>query len=1594
MRGDSLISLPPELPVNVVVKTRIRALQALAETEQDARRKSVLEYEIASITEHKRGDISKAIKLYLSSYNHDSSFRPPLFALARIFERRSSFDNLRRIYDSAIRVARSDSERASHMIDLAVLLYDYLDEMDRAVALLEEASSLDKNSAVAALMLEQHYSAVCELDDLERVIDERASRTRDPSLKAVLLGEVGRARLKQGDIERAVELLKVASTIPQYRYRSFALLEHIARANDLHDVLVEALEGRASLAEHAAFEYEQRVESQEQTVPRPISVINSAQEAFEASVAFWREAGRIRMAWCNDPVGAAKAYECALRIRPDDLLLRQERLIASERAFDLDAVASQTKSLLEGNRSGKMAAALYFRLGEVAQARGNIEAAREALTQAQKVDLESGAVSGLLEDSLARGGLYQELIEELESRAGRAQPENAVNTLWRAGLVAADHLGDFTTAYRLLRSAASKASDKTPILRELYDRALEYKAYPEAVHTARELADMVSDQAEQNVLLWDSFCLAFAEIGNVETATEILTSSLALPACRTWAPDISRLVGAAQKNYSLLAQSHEILAERSTSDETIAAHLCAAARILVRVGENDRAIAHLKQAIQYSTSNAYAVPLLEEILMEQGATEEVVHLLRQAAEAKANTKQSEIALLHAGAVAEVAGEVELAARNYEDAIDRDPMALAPLWSLRRLAERTGQAAMLTEALEGLAFREAEIEKIAISNFELGIHRDLSGDSALAVESLRAVLDDKDLATEAALSLLFLPSGKAIGESLDAASALLQESVAEDLVTSFYRDRLASTINRDPGLARQLAMQKSAEQPDDRWAHYVNARTASKTDERAQSLIDLGNTTDDQDAAAVLLLHGLRCHMLGNRGEAVEDSLILALDIAENSPDSVLASIAMDEALTPADDAESRADALSDRMNNATEEARLALRWAHARALLAANRFEEAAQIANDLIAQDDNDLSAWEVLHNAADALQDWRTVMRACDKMAEHCDPHFEVLLLEETAEILLLHYQQTEEAEIRLRTALEIEPGREVAFNLLHDIIASRDNDDELLALLEDRIGAIENSEELIDLYYEQSRLHRSKGDRDGALATLQKLLELNRNHIGALGLKAEIHASMEQWAEAISSLSQLAETDIPLEQKRLAWLGAADLLEKKQANPLAAYEALEKVVFAQLGDRQTFSKMADLALGLGKVRDAAAALVLAAEKSEGTERAGFERRAGQLFANQLSDRRAAMDAFARALVADPLDEVACRSMIDLVIDPIERTEVLESFESRVKAQLVQMYDDESLLRKLYKISIWRDERDSQLLALQRLAETDVANPEELSAYETLCREAPVAFKGRLGEASIALLMPERDTAELAEIARLASEAVVEMRIFDFPDEGKTQRVRVKPRDKNPVREALSKVVGIFVAKFGDFYLGGADPHGIAAVSSESNAFDWVVGSQVTAPLSASQRFAVGYRAMAMRLGVYPLFARGSVGRAYQLIAAISEAVEAPLSGSDSSESEKIVRAATHALSRRTRKSLHAKFGDLGANEEPLRAYCTFIHRSCQRAGLLVAGSLKSVLNILHEESADVQNATSASEAQQLVAFYFSRELLALRREIGMAP
>src|SRR5262249_19869260 len=160
----------------------------------------------------------------------------------------------------------------------------------------------------------------------------------------------------------------------------------------------------------------------------------------------------------------------------------------------------------------------------------------------------------------------------------------------------------------------------------------------------------------------------------------------------------------------LLAAAHRALARIAGDGQRAAGHMCGAARALLRGGQPQAAVAAAREALGLAPNDAYALSLIEECLLAAGEQREAAHVLRQAAGTHADAQQRELALLHAGAAAEAAGDTHAAARSYEEAAANDAGSLAPRWALRRLAERGGDRALFVHALERLAAHEQQVSE--------------------------------------------------------------------------------------------------------------------------------------------------------------------------------------------------------------------------------------------------------------------------------------------------------------------------------------------------------------------------------------------------------------------------------------------------------------------------------------------------------------------------------------------------------------------------------------------------------------------------------------------------------------------------------------------------------------------------------------------------------------------------------------------------------------------------------------------------------------------------------------------------------------------
>ena len=137
--GEAPPPLPEERPHRDPIEARIAALRAEQEAVADRSRQAVLQHEIGHLYERSVGNDALAVKEYLSAYNLELAFRPPLFALTRIFERRRTFRSLGRLYEAEAKAATNAVEKASAVLDRAVLLEDHVAEPQLVRSLLEEA---------------------------------------------------------------------------------------------------------------------------------------------------------------------------------------------------------------------------------------------------------------------------------------------------------------------------------------------------------------------------------------------------------------------------------------------------------------------------------------------------------------------------------------------------------------------------------------------------------------------------------------------------------------------------------------------------------------------------------------------------------------------------------------------------------------------------------------------------------------------------------------------------------------------------------------------------------------------------------------------------------------------------------------------------------------------------------------------------------------------------------------------------------------------------------------------------------------------------------------------------------------------------------------------------------------------------------------------------------------------------------------------------------------------------------------------------------------------------------------------------------------
>lgn len=1576
------------------------------------------------------GRDTDALKAHLRAYSELPSFGPALLELVNAFERRRNLKHLSRLYEAERKLDKSAA--AGSLLDLANLAEDQGQPPDEVQAMLADALAANPDNALIALTLERVARANRASDDTLRALRARVATTEDPALRASLSLDLAVMLEAAGEIDAALEALSGAEHTGTARFRLLQMMERIASRHDRPAWTVRALEAQSQLAAAAGSGADG--DAAGDTAVQSVARFEDQVRANEEAAALALEAARVRASQLDDAAGALASIGHALQLAPGDVLLRYEQMLAHERVGDLEGAAQDAHQLLATGVAGPLAGSLWFRVAEAARGRGDDAAQRGALEAALAFDPASVVASLALRDLLTRTADTAAQVALMETRAAAVTGDARAQWLSWAAQVAVTELDDHPRAAKLFRDAIMSASDPTDTLREAYEAAIRAGDAPTANNVGAALIERDISPRERARLMRERFELLLGPLDDEAGAHALLTTALEDPDAEAWVRDAARMEGALAGNYDLLALAHDALTT-GASAEVAAAHHVAAARARLRAKNVDGAEKSLRAALAESPGSRYAVTLLEEILRARGDADEVVQLLRNAADAQRGA-EAELNLLLAGAAAEAGNEHALAADTYREALAQNPDAIASIWALERLARRTKNPALLTEALTARADRErtmasgsASMRGALLLGEQAGHLTDRAAESIGYLQSALGA-DDASTRAAAATALLHLPL-RVLGDDPQAKAELLNASVTtwierlpsedparRELEAAFAPKREAGGVTKsaddgaselgegDDPLEAEVdtvaASGRGAQGPSTTTAA-VRALIASFRDDglsehgqadvaRARAYRDLASMARDEGARRELLLHAVRARSLAGDADAANDAFVWAQELIGAFRTSQEAAVAIDETTDAGDDPASRAVALAGRAAISSRRVKHTIVTARARAELAAGNYETAARELRAVLDEDPEDLTAWESLRVAAREVGDFESVAEACDKLARRVDGALRAQLLEEAAVCLMDHVGDDAGAEERLRAALELGPTRPIPFWRLHDLLAERKADDALLALVDARLGANDDPDELPKLYYEQARLRRARGGREAVLESLENLLMLEDDHPGGLALAVEVHVTLENWAAAVDALRRLAQADVPPAQRRIARLGAADFLEKKLGRAREAIAELRALEPLGFGNAELYERIADVASRGGEHAEAIRALQQVHDSSAREPATAAMRRAGEIARDQLRDRSTAIECFRTALRTTPTDIPSLEALSGLVQDATQRRVLSETFEAAAREEHRERFTA-ALPRQLGAAARLRNDKDLQFCATQSLLALGVATPEERTAAdEHTAMVRRVRAHQPLSDTSLNLFRAPGDTGVTAEFAQLVGETLTHASGMEpsFFNVGRGELSSTKP---SALREELTQISEALAAPLSDIYVGGSDAARVTCFHGKKERATWVIGAGVIAPLDTARRYHAGRAAFATYAGSIAWLDRPAEEGALLLLAAAAAAeVVLPAAASVPGLTE-WARAISKAMPRKLRKPVADLAAQLPAGGSQLVAYCRSAKQSAARAGLTVSGDLHGTLSHLHGREPRVAEIQSSPYLEDLVLFWTSRDALTLRRELGLA-
>jgi tetratricopeptide (TPR) repeat protein len=1446
-----------------LVESRIVNLRRELESEAEPRTQAAILYEVAALYEHELEEASKAFDYYGKAHAAAPSFQPALIAQLRIAEREANGHDSTAITSSLAAHATSPTLSAAALLDLALRSEDW-------ASLLREAIARSPEPTVPALVLEWLAEARGDAESLRIALCTQGLHASEPSLAAALFLDLALSEIEAGRPKEAIETLERACEARALRWQARSLQLRIGREQGGWDVLVHAATSMARLLETAAA-------SDEPSDPLELPVPKA--ERLPMAAFLWQEAAACSDARLDDLDSAAQYIEAALRLFPDRSSIRLKSLRIAEKRGD-ELTLQSASDWFRVNAPDDPAFVAHGLRRAVAD--GDDLQIGAVLRDAAAAFPQSEYLQALRDVAAIRARSVAPRVERLQERAHSAEGEARARCLWHAAELASSSPATEVDAQLLYSEAiAATGNSKTRLVREAFGAALRANRPDQILERCAELSQCEVEPAERSSIAFTEYYVTQHALGADEPAEVVLRDAVRNPNSLEWAPGVARARAAWSGNEALLAEAHETLAGQTGGDSKLG-HLSAAGKAHARSGDWRAAERVLRHAWAAAPDDRYIVSLLDGVLREGGRPEDVVSLARERAEGRTGNGLGEVSLLLAGAAAERSENLQAAQQAYEQGLLEDPSSPSPALALLDVARRRGDPEATLRAYDRL------------SSSDLGggvpeLYALLLGDALAFRESVDAEasnayergLEHPISAVASAVALMSMPRRLTSAEQRAAAEEVLSDAGESS-------DKIAEEFEAAYGALRASLAEKSSSSGD--------------------AWLQLAALAPSESLRAAALLQGLRATRIAQGSGAADEIFMLAQDAGVLSESQSDATIAIDEALAPGDDAEIRAQALEHKRRHSEVIGRGALDAAYWRALVEANRGKEAVALLSAAVNERPDDLSVWEMLREAARQAGDWPSVAQACERLAPFVDGSLKSDLLEEAGVVRLERLEQYQQAEDLFRAALHEDPRRDVAFRRLHDLLTAREDAEALETLVSERL-ALSDPEDRQDLLYERARLLRGFSDRPGALEVLDELIASEPDHPGALALAAEIHVSLEQWAEAVACLRSLSVAGIPEEQRRVAHLGAADFLETHLGAKPEALEELRAVEALDLADAQIWSRIGALELELG-------------------------------------NRGAAIDAYQRALGAEPANATAISSLIEL-LEGSARNSALVTFEQAVWQRIDEGRLDAALLEGLENAAIWQGEARRTAAAHAARVALGLAPSSDFSNFD-------------LDQVSVAALWDPN-----------ADELLRDVLCYAGPALAKSRRRTKRAAPDDPICRDLERICQRFGTRAGWVKLSD-EPDAVFEAELGDSTVNWVAPLRLKAGLDAAGRFAAGRLVWGTPHGAARLL-DDSPEKVAGKLAAILRAARCELAPGGP-----VLPATQVKLRRMVRKAVKDRVGDARLTASTLIEFARSLQRSGDRAGLLTSGNIAAALSTLLDGNLSLDALRTSPRGLDLLRFW----------------